>query len=114
MNLFENLEKLIGNEKEKKVNLVNEQCENISQDEFELANKLDAIEEFTVDRFEGNVAVLENRETQEMINLKIQELPEGLKTGDIIKKINGKFYIDRVETEKIEKRIENKMKDLWN
>lgn len=114
MNLFENLEKLIENEKEKNGNRINNKSENISQDELELANKLDATEEFTVDRFEGNIAVLENRKTQEMINLKKEELPEGLKTGDIIKKINGKFYIDRVETEKIEKRIKNKMKDLWN
>lgn len=114
MNLFENLEKLIGNEKEKNTNHINNQSNNISQEELELANKLDAIEEFTVDRFEGNIAVLENRKTQEMVNLKKEELPEGLKTGDIIKKINGKFYIDIVETEKIEKRIESKMKDLWN
>ena len=114
MNLFENLENLIENGKEKDTNPVNIQSENISQDELELANKLDAIEEFTVDRFEGDVVVLENRETQEMINMEKEELPEELKTGDIIKKINGKFYIDRIETEKIEKRIENKMKDLWN
>ena len=57
---------------------------------------------------------MENRKTQEMINLKKEDLPEELKTGDIIKKVNGKFYIDRIETEKIEKRIENQMKDLWN
>lgn len=114
MNLFENLEKLIENVKERNINPVNDQYENISQDELQLANKLDAIEEFTVDRFEGDVVILENRKTQEMINLKKEELPEGLKTGDIIKKINGKFYIDIVETEKIEKRIENKIKDLWN
>lgn len=113
MNLFENLEKLIENKKEINTSLINNHSENISQDELELANKLDAIEEFTVDRFEGNLVVLENRKTQEMLNLEKEELPEGLKTGDIIKKINGKFYIDRVETEKIEKRIENKMKDLW-
>lgn len=114
MNLFENIEKLIENEKEKNYSHINDQDKNISQDELELANKLDAIEEFTVDRFEGNIAVLENRKTQEMVNLKKEELPEGLKTGDIIKKINGKFYIDRIETEKIEKRIENKMNNLWN
>lgn len=114
MNLFENLEKLIENEKEKNSNHINNNSNNISQDELELANKLDAIEEFTVDRFEGNTAVLENRKTQEMVNLKKEELPEGLKTGDIIKKINGKFYIDRIETERMEKRIENKMKNLWN
>ena len=114
MNLFENLGKLIENKKEKHIEPITNQSNNISQDELELANKLDAIEEFTVDRFEGNVAVLENRKTQEMLNLKTEELPEGLEIGDIIKKINGKFYIDRIETEKIEKRIENKMKDLWN
>ena len=112
MDLFENLDNLIGNKKEK--NNINKQPNNISEIELELAQKLDAIEEFTVDRLEEDIVVLENRKTQEMVNFKKEELPEGLKTGDIIKKINGKFYIDRIETEKIEKRIENKMNDLWN
>ena len=35
----------------------------INEDEIELAQKLDAIEEFTVDRFEEKYVVLENSKT---------------------------------------------------
>ena len=42
------------------------------------------------------------------------ELPEGVKTGDILKKINGKFLADKAETKKVENRIERKMNHLWN
>ena len=68
----------------------------------------------TVDRIEDNIVVLEDRITQEIINININELPNEIKTGDIIKKTNGKYFIDEEETRTIEKRIEDKMNDLWN
>ena len=61
-----------------------------------------------------NITILEDRITQEIINININELPNEIKTGDIIKKINGKYFIDEEETRTIEKRIEDKMNDLWN
>lgn len=42
------------------------------------------IEEFTIDRFEGNIAVCENRKTKEMINVKVENLPKGAKEGNIL------------------------------
>lgn len=116
MNLFENLkneieENLENNIKDNNINIKNSE---ISEEEIELAKKLNAIEEFTIDRFEENVAVLENRKTQEIINLKKEKLPEGAKTGDILKKINEKFLVDKTETKKVENRIEQKMNHLWN
>ncbi len=115
MNLFNNLKKIINNENNisetEKITVNNEK---ISQNEIELAQKLDAIEIFTVDRIEDNIVVLEDRITQEIINININELPNEIKTGDIIKKINGKYFIDEEETRTIEKRIEDKMNDLWN
>ena len=115
MNLFENLKKLINNEnnltESKKITINNDE---ISQDEIELAQKLDAIEIFTVDRIEDDVVVLEDRTTEEIINVNINELPNNIKTGDIIKKINGKYFIDEEETKSVEKRIHDKMNDLWN
>ena len=115
MNLFSNLKKIINNENNisetEKITVNNEK---ISQNEIELAQKLDAIEIFTVDRIEDNIVVLEDRITQEIINININELPNEIKTGDIIKKINGKYFIDEEETRTIEKRIEDKMNDLWN
>lgn len=116
MNFLEDLkneieENLENNIKNNNINIKNSE---ISEEEIELAKKLNAIEEFTIDRFEENVAVLENRKTQEIINLKKEELPEGVKTGDILKKINGKFLLDNAETKNVENRIEQKMNRLWN
>lgn len=116
LNFFENL----GKEIKEKVDLEIDKEEkimntkNISQEEIELAEKLDAIEEFTIDRFEGDKVILENRQTREMIDELIERLPENLKEGDILKKINGKYIFDEEKTLNIEKRIENKMKNLWN
>ena len=115
MNLFENLKKLISNEnelKEQEKVVVNN--DEISQDEIELAQKLGAIETFTVDRIEDDIVVLENRTTQEIINSSLNELPNDIKTGDILKKVNGKYFVDEEETKNVERRIEDKMNDLWN
>lgn len=115
MNLFENLKKVISNEnnlsESKKITVNNDR---ISQDEVDLAQKLDAIEIFTVDRIEDGVIVLEDRNTGKMYDVNKDELPEHIKSGDIIKKINGKYFIDKLEKESIEKRIEDKMNDLWD
>lgn len=115
MNLFENFKKIISNEnnisESEKVTVNNDE---ISQDEIELAQKLNAIETFTVDRIEDDIVVLENRTTQEIVNISISELPNDIKTGDILKKVNGKYFIDEEETKNVEKRIEDKMNDLWN
>jgi hypothetical protein len=115
LNLFENFKKLINNENnvyESKKIIVNN--DKISQDEIDLAQKLDAIEIFTVDKIEDDIVVLENRTTQEIINISISELPNEIKTGDILKKVNGKYFVDEDETKSVEKRIHDKMNDLWN
>ena len=85
----------------------------INEDEIELAQKLDAIEEFTVDRFEENYVVLENRKTNEIINVNKNELPEDIEEGDILDRINGKYIIDRAKTEEVSNRINDKMNNLW-
>jgi hypothetical protein len=108
--LGEAVEKTIENNK---INIKG-QRNNIAKEEIELANKLNAIEEFTIDRFEENTVVLENRRNQEIINVNKEELPNNIKEGDIIKKVNGKYFIDIEETQNVEKRIKDKMDDLWN
>ena len=79
-----------------------------------LAKKLDAIEEYTIERFEENIVVLENRENQKMINVGRDKIPEGVKEGDIVRVINGKILKDEKKTEEVSERIKNKMDDLWN
>lgn len=69
---------------------------------------------YTIDRFEGELAVCEDRETREMINIKRTDLPEDSREGSILKLKNGKFELDLEEEEKVEKRIKEKMDNLWN
>ena len=117
MNLFENIEKLINShniENEVSKKQIQSKDNTISQDEVELANKLGAVEIFTVDRIEEDIVVLEDRNTRKMYDIEKNMLPEGIKNGDIIKKINGKFFIDEIETQEVEERIQKKMNDLWN
>ncbi len=119
MNLFENIEKLISNRnienniniEENKIKIDNK---DISQNEIDLAQNLNAIENFTVDRIEENKVVLEDRNTGKTYDIEKSKLPDKIKSGDIIKKINGKFFIDKLETKSVEKRVKNKMDDLWN
>ena len=85
----------------------------IKAEEVELAQKLDAIEEYTIDRFEENMAVIEDRKTGKMKNISKEKLPIQSKEGDIIKCINGKYFLDIEETEKIEKDIQENYNNLW-
>lgn len=86
----------------------------VNQFQRELTNKLEEMEnKFTVDRFEGDIAVLENRDTGEMININKNELPQDAKEGSILKLNNKKYEIDMEEQKEVEKRIKDKMNKLW-
>ena len=69
---------------------------------------------YTIDRFEEDLAVCEDRETKEMINIKRTDLPKDSHEGSTLKLKNGKFELDLEEEEKVEKRIKEKMDNLWN
>ncbi len=88
--------------------------ENIDEVEVDLAEKLNAIVEYTLDRFEGNIAVCEERNTGKIINIDKDKLPKDIKEGDIFISINGKYALEIERQEEVNKRIEDKMKDLWN
>lgn len=85
----------------------------IGKDEIELAEKLDAIEEFSIDRFEGNIAILENRINGEKREVEKDSLPNNIEEGCIIKCVNGKYFLDETITNDERKRITDKMNDLW-
>ena len=88
--------------------------EKIKKEEVELAQKLDAIEEYTIDRFEENKAVLEDRTTKKIQNVAKDELPTEAREGTILKCINGKYFLNKESEDEISKRIEEKMNNLWN
>ena len=69
-----------------------------------MAQKLDAIEEFSIDRFEENMAILENRKNGKIINVPKINCQKECTEGDIIKCINGRYFIDEEETLKIKRR----------
>lgn len=104
-NFFRTLE----NEAHSKINI-----ENFMK---EIESRLKNMQEekvYTIDRFEGDLAVCEDRETKEMINIKRKDLPEDSREGSILKLKNGKFELYLEEEEKVEKRIKEKMDNLWN
>ena len=76
--------------------------------------KMDERKELTIDRFEGDIAVCENRETNEMINIKVKDLPEGAKEGAILTYKEGRFFLNKDKEQEVSQRIKEKMDNLWN
>lgn len=99
---------------EKITDMKKEMSQNTISEEMELAKKLDAIEEYSVDRFEGEYAVLENRKTNEIKNVKKDMLPENIKEGSILQYVNGKYTYNEELTKEENTRIQDKMNKLWN
>ncbi len=99
---------------EKMTDMKNEIKQNNTSEEMELAKKLDAIEEYSVDRFEGEYAVLENRKTNEIKNVEKDMLPENIKEGSILQYVNGKYTYNEELTKEETNRIQDKMNKLWN
>lgn len=68
---------------------------------------------FSIDRFEEEFAVCENRKTNEMINIPKSLLPENCKSGDIIILKNGKYVLDVSQTKKEQDEIKNLVNNLF-
>lgn len=78
-------------------------------------NKTNPEESFwVIDRFEENFAICENRENKEIRIINLLELPENIKEGNVLKLKNNKYEIDLEEEKRIEDRILQKMKNIWN
>jgi len=72
---------------------------------------------YTVDRIEGNmngceIAVLEP-DDGEVINIKLTNLPSGVKEGDILKFENNIYAIDEQRTKQGKKDIEERFNKLF-
>ena len=65
-----------------------------------------------VDRIESNFAVCED-EKQNMINIKLEDFVETPRDGDVIELIDGKYIINKEETEKRKKNIEQDFYNLF-
>lgn len=81
----------------------------------EIIERLDKMEkELVIDRFEGNIAVCEDRKTGKKVEILKENLEKGLKEGDIIKEQNGSYIQVKEKQEEIDKRIKDKMNKIWN
>lgn len=99
--------KLSKNEKDKFIqNLIKKLFEKISEPVIKEYH-------YTVDRFEHNYAVCENRDTGEMINIDISKLPENIREGDILIYKDNNYSIDENERKNIEERINEKVKNIF-
>lgn len=67
---------------------------------------------YTLDRFEGDFAVLEDRNTKKMIDVPSSKLPSNAREGDILNFSNGSYTIDHEETKAVSDRIRQKMNNL--
>ena len=79
-----------------------------------LRNMNNEIKEYTIDSFEGDFAVCEDRDTGKMVNFKRDDLPQNAREGSILKYSNGKFEIDSKQEQEVSERIKQKMDNLWN
>ena len=67
---------------------------------------------YSVDRIENGKAVCED-EKQNIINIEISLLPEGIREGDILEVKDGKFVICRDDTEKRRKQMADLQASLF-
>ena len=80
----------------------------------QLTERLKIMErELTIDRFEGNMAVCEDRKTKEIINIDLSQLPEDVKEGSCLKFENGRYIHDIEKENETYNRIKQKMDNLW-
>ena len=96
---------------------LNNNEKNINSNVFseELKQHLEnSIVTFSIDRFEENFAICENRQTGEFIHIPIDLLPPNCSKGSIIKFIDNKYVLDTESTtheqEEIKKLVDNLFK----
>lgn len=68
-----------------------------------------------IDRIEGDIAVCENRETEEITNINVSELPEDIHEGDVLKlnENENKYEIDEQTRLEIQERIKSKIRNIF-
>ena len=71
------------------------------------------VKEYTIDRFEENIAICEERNTKTMIQIPKEKLPLNVQEGTIIIYRDGEYFADLETQKEIEERIEKKMNQLW-
>lgn len=66
---------------------------------------------YIIDRFEGDIAVVEADET--MLDIPRSQLPAEAQEGDVLQKNGDVYVVDRAATEKRKEEINRLMKGIW-
>ena len=69
---------------------------------------------FSIDRFEGNIAICENLSTNEFCDIPKKLLPKNCKTGSIIKFENNKYSLDEKTTKSKQSQVKSMVNQLFN
>ncbi len=67
---------------------------------------------YIMDRKEKDTFILENKYGK-FIEVNSKFVFDNIKEGDVLAKINGKYYLDKAETENRRKIIENSVEGMW-
>ena len=67
---------------------------------------------YCVDRIEGEIAILENLDTKELIEISLNELPKNTKENSILKLVDNLYELDIVEEGKRRENIQSKFDRL--
>ena len=68
---------------------------------------------FSIDRFEGKMAVCEELNSRKIVNIKLELLPSNCKEGDIIVLKDGKYVKDDKTTKKEKEEISSMVNNLF-
>ena len=68
---------------------------------------------YSIDRFEGDFAVCENRESLEMVKIPLSKLPKNTTKSSILKFESNKYSIDTTKTICIKNRINYKSSKVY-
>ncbi len=66
---------------------------------------------YIIDRFEGDIAVVEANDT--MLEIPRRLLPPDAQEGDVLQKDGDAYLVDRDATEKRKEEINRLMKGIW-
>ena len=67
---------------------------------------------YAIDRIENNIAILENLDTKEIIEIDINVLPEGSKESSIITIIDNEYKLDAQEEQERKTSLLNRFNKL--
>ncbi len=94
---------------------IGKQVKNVDEELMELLEErlIKMEQELVIDRFEGDVAICEERNTKQKIEIYKKDLPKGVKEGSILTFQEGKYQLSEERTKQVQNNIQNKMKQAW-